>query len=319
MLRGVAPGKDPETALRNLAALSKRSADSLRPFVAGNDVVIKRGVDHETALRYRQAIVATGWLCAAEIETVAKAAAPAPQPPAARPAGIAAPAPQPPAARPAGIAAPAPQPLAARPAATVGPPPATVEKERPRPRRRSVIIAIVIVAAIMAVGVGAFMTSKMPVGWSEFLESKMPASWSALLRSAAPVSSDRIVGKWTCRREDASRSSTMDVYAFSGDGKFTATSSKSFTIEFSGSYRISGDKLLLKIEGGSVLSGQGGSRQQQLQAWANSLYGAAERQRDSANARLQATARIIRAVGDELSFRLATPSGGNRILSCTRV
>ena len=289
MLRGVAPGKDPETALRNLAALSKRSADSLRPFVAGNDVVIKRGVDHETALRYRQAIVATGWLCAAEIETVAKAAAPAPQP------------------------------LAARPAATVGPPPATVEKERPRPRRRSVIIAIVIVAAIMAVGVGAFMTSKMPVGWSEFLESKMPASWSALLRSAAPVSSDRIVGKWTCRREDASRSSTMDVYAFSGDGKFTATSSKSFTIEFSGSYRISGDKLLLKIEGGSVLSGQGGSRQQQLQAWANSLYGAAERQRDSANARLQATARIIRAVGDELSFRLATPSGGNRILSCTRV
>ena len=278
VVQGVEPGKDPETALRNLAASTKQRADALRPLLASNHVVIATGVDRDTALRYQHSLRKTGWLCAAEIEAVPVAAAPAPLAP-----------------------------------ATAGTAP---------PRKRSVIAAIAAMAAIMVIVAWVFLKPPVPVGVDGSLKPTMPISF------------DRIVGKWNCGREDAGNSSDRDIYVFADDGKFSATGYNSLAIEFSGTYRQSGDRLSLTIEGGSVLarhrqsltleggSGlaqQGKSTTPPWQASAGPLYRAATHQGDSTIVHLQVTARIVKAAGDDLSFDLPALSGADRIVSCTRL
>lgn len=69
---------DPEETKENLVRLLRCSREQVERLCNGNPTVLKRGLCHETALQYKEAVSRTGALCTLEAEPVA-AASPAPR------------------------------------------------------------------------------------------------------------------------------------------------------------------------------------------------------------------------------------------------
>jgi uncharacterized protein YbjQ (UPF0145 family) len=59
----VGPGQDPEAVKRKLASMLKLDSGRVETLFTGDPVVVKKGLDRETAAKYQQAIGRTGAVC----------------------------------------------------------------------------------------------------------------------------------------------------------------------------------------------------------------------------------------------------------------
>lgn len=279
VLRGVEPGKDPELALRSLAALSRTGVDALRPHLGSGHLVVKRGVDRETAARYHTAIRQTGWLCAVEQEVAAEASATAVRTPAVSASKHNA------------------SPSAAA-AATTALPPAPARTQAPPRRKLKTIAAFAAATAAIVLGAGLYFNWRT-IGSRVDIVGK----WNCLP---------------TLRSMDGKKSRNY-VVVFGSDGKFSMTSVMSYEIQFTGVYRRNRNQILVTLQGGATMRENAANVASVDLKGRFVRGSSDEQTSPPTIANMELTGQVVGGSSDQFDFELAVPYLLYKTWSCSRL
>ena len=279
VLRGIEPGKDPDLALQSLAVLSKTGVDALRRHLGSGNLVIKRSVDRETAVRYQTAIRQSGWLCAVELEVAAEASATGVQMLADSASEHNA------------------SPSAAAAATTALPPAPAQTQARPR-RKLKTVAAFAAAAAAIALGMGLYSN------WRSIGPGvDIVGEWNCL----------------PTNRSKDSKGSRNYVVVFGSDGKFSMTSAMSYEIQFSGVYRRSKNQILVTLQGGATMRENAANIASVDLRGRVVRGSSDEQTSPPTIANVELTGQVVGGSSDQLDFQLAVPHLFYKIWSCSRL